>query len=83
MIERPNNASTPTRILAALRELVGALDRRLSHNERPDEELIAGDSRRLRREAVARIHELTRADSGANVYDQDLVDAIMTDDGGA
>jgi hypothetical protein len=32
--------------------------------------------------AVARIEELTGAGSDANGYDQDLVEAIMTDDGG-
>jgi hypothetical protein len=56
MIARPNNASTPTRGFAALRELVG--------------------------EVAARIQELIRADSSASVYDEDLVEAIMTDDGG-
>ena len=81
MIERPNNPSVQTRVLA-LRELVGVLDRRVSDSERPGEKLIAEDSRRLRREAVARIQELTRTDLDADVYDPDLVEAIMTDDGG-
>jgi len=47
------NVATSTRILAALRELIGALDRRTPHAERPGEARIASDARRLRREAVA------------------------------
>ena len=77
-----SNASRSTRILAALRELIGALDRRTPQAERPDELRIARDAQRLRREAVARIEELTGARSDADVYDQELVEAIMTDDGG-
>ena len=79
---RLGNASRPTRILAALRELIGALDRRAPQTERPGEIRIARDARRLRREAVARIEELAGAGSDANAYDQGLVEAIMTDDGG-
>ena len=33
-------------------------------------------------EAVARIEELQRAGSDDDLYDQELVEAIMTDDGG-
>jgi hypothetical protein len=69
-------------MLAALRELIGALDRRAPQTERPGEIRIARDAQRLRREAVARIKELTGGGSDANAYDQDLVEAIMTDDGG-
>lgn len=36
----------------------------------------------LRREAVARIEELQRAGSDDNLYDEDLAEAIMSDDGG-
>ena len=81
MTEHPGKPSASARVLAALRELIGALDRRMPHSERPAETGIATDSRRLRRDAVARIEELTRADA-ANAYDQDLVQAIMSDDGG-
>jgi hypothetical protein len=69
-------------MLAALRELIGALDRRAPQIERPGGIRIARDAQRLRREAVARIKELMGAGSDANAYDQDLVEAIMTDDGG-
>ena len=79
---RLGNASRPPHILAALRELIRALDRRAPQTERPGEVRIARDAQRLRREAVARIEELRGAGSHANAYDQDLVEAIMTDDGG-
>ncbi|MGE0451398.1 MAG: hypothetical protein AB7Q29_17635 [Vicinamibacterales bacterium] len=79
---RPGDTSRPTRILAALRELVGALDRRASQTERPGELQIASDAQQLRREAVAQIEELTETVSRANTYDQSLVEAVMTDDGG-
>jgi hypothetical protein len=36
----------------------------------------------LRREAVARIEELQCAGPNDNLYDEELVEAIMTDDGG-
>ena len=50
--------------IAALRELIEALDRRVPHVERAGEAQIAKDAAALRREAVDRIEELTRA--GAN-----------------
>jgi hypothetical protein len=77
---RTLDASGPTRILAALRELIGALDRRAPQIGRPGEIRIGRDAQRLRRQAVTRIEELTGSD--VNAYDQDLVEAIMTDDGG-
>jgi hypothetical protein len=80
MTEGSDNLPVTTRVLAALRELVGALDRRVSHSERPGEKVIVEDSQRLRREAVGRIEELTR--TGSDTYDSALVEAIMTDDGG-
>jgi hypothetical protein len=79
---RLGNLSRPTRILAALRELIDALDRRASQSERPGELQIARDAQRLRREAMAQIEELTGVGSHANTYDRGLVEAIMTDDGG-
>ena len=36
----------------------------------------------LRREAVARIEELTRAGSDDTIYDPELAEAIVADDGG-
>lgn len=79
--QEPSGVSTPARILAALRELIGALDRRVPRSERTSEIRIARDATLLRGEAVRRIEELKRAGS-AHAYDQELGEAIMTDDGG-
>jgi hypothetical protein len=65
----------------ALREIIDALDRRGPQIERAGETRIARDALLLRREAAERLEELQRADNGG--YDEDLVEAIMTDDGGA
>ena len=64
----------------ALHEIIEALDRRGPQIERAGEIRIARDALLLRREAVARLEELRRDDDG---YDEGLVEAIMTDDGGA
>ena len=65
----------------ALREIIDALDRRGPQIASAGEMRIARDALMLRREAVERLEELQRADDGG--YDEDLVEAIMTDDGGA
>ncbi len=80
--KRLSGVSTPSRILSALRELIRALDRRVPYPERAGEIRIAGDALMLRRKAVARIEELQRSGSNDDVYDLELVEAIMTDDGG-
>lgn len=77
-----SRVSTPARVVAALRELIAALDRRVPHVERMGEIRIASDAAMLRSEAVTRIEELKHAGSDYHCYDQDLVEAIMTDDGG-
>jgi hypothetical protein len=48
-----------TRLIARLRELVAALDRRIPRPERPNEDQIARDSAALKNEALARIGDLT------------------------
>jgi hypothetical protein len=73
--------STSSRVVAALRELIAALDRRVPHAERTAEGRIAQDSATLRTQAVTRIRKLL-FDSEPHRYDQELVEAIMTDDGG-
>jgi len=80
--KRLSGISTRSRIQSALRELIRALDRRVPHPERAGEIRIARDAQMLRREAVARIEELQRTGPNDNMYDQELVEAIMTDDGG-
>jgi hypothetical protein len=69
-------------MLAALRELVRALDHRVPHVERAGEIRIARDAQTLRLEAVTQIEDLTAAASDDTMYDQGLVETIMTDDGG-
>ena len=81
--KKPGNVSTQTHVLAALRELIRALDRRVPRVERAGEIRIARDAQMLRREAVTRIEELKRAGSDDDMHDQEFVEAIMTDDGGA
>ena len=71
----------PTPVLDALRELVEALDRRVPHIERAGEVRIGTDAAALRREAVSRIEALLGAGRDDQVYDQELADAILTDDG--
>ena len=82
MTNPASGVSTTTRIVAALRELIGALDRRVPHVERSGEIRIARDAAMLRRDAVLRIEAVKHAATDHPVYDQDLVEAIMTDDGG-
>lgn len=65
----------------ALREIIDALDRRGPQIERAGEMRIARDALSRRREAVERLEELQRADDGE--YDEDLVEAVLADDGGA
>jgi hypothetical protein len=74
--QRPTREST-ARVIAALGELIDALDRRVPHIDRAGEVQIARDAARLRSEAVARINELRSA-----VSDSNLANAIISDDGG-
>ncbi len=75
------SASTVNRMITTLRELVSALDRRVPHVDRPGELRIARDAQMLRREAVAQIEALSHHEPDDRPYDQELADAIMTDDG--
>lgn len=78
-----NRVSTPARIVATLRELIGALDRRTPRSERTSEIRIAREAAMLRREAVRRIEELKyAAEDHDDLYNQELGEAIMSDDGG-
>jgi hypothetical protein len=67
-------------LILALREIIDALDRRCTQIERAGEVRIARDAQALRREAVERLEQLQRGDGP---YDEALVEAVMTDDGGA
>ena len=77
------SASTVTRMITTLRELISALDRRVPHVDRPGELRIAREAQMLRREAVAQIGALSQQRRWDDTpYDQERVEAIMTDDGG-
>jgi len=78
MSEQQHEAE-PTHIVAALRELIEALDSRVPRVERAGEAQIARDAAALRQEAVRRIEELTRA--GPNqAPDGGPVPSRMSDD---
>ena len=83
MTETPESSvSTASRLVTTLRELISALDRRAAHVERSAETRIARDAQVLRREAVAQIEALSREGPDHTPYDLELVEAVMTDDGG-
>lgn len=73
-------ASNRGRILAALGELIEALDRRVPRVERLGEKRIAREAAALRQEAATRIEQLTNADR--RTREAELADAVMADDGG-
>lgn len=70
------------RALAALRELVEALDRRVPHVERLGEVRIACEAAGLRKEAAKRIEELSYTQGDHQRREGERSDAVMTDDGG-
>ena len=76
-----SSESTTSRVIAALRELIRALDRRVPHAARAGEPRIARDAHSLRHSAIARIAALTRGELPDARFNQELVEAIMTDDG--
>jgi hypothetical protein len=81
MSDQPQRSvSTVNRIISTLRELVSALDRRVPQVDRPGELGIARESRMLRREAVAQIEALSRDEADERPYNDELADAIMTDE---
>ena len=55
-----------SQVIAALRELIEALDRRIPHADRSGEIQIGKDAAALRSQAVARIEALQRAGSGTS-----------------
>jgi hypothetical protein len=82
MIAEPSAARVHrAELVFALGEIIDTLGRRGPQCERAGEARIARDARALRREAMERRDELQQTDSGG--YDEALVEAVMTDDGGA
>ena len=78
----PNRPSDRERVMTALRELVGALDRRVPRVERLGEVGIARDAAALRQEAATRLGELTSTQRDREAREDELAAAEMTDDGG-
>jgi hypothetical protein len=68
--------------VAALRELVDALDRREPHLERLGEARIAREAVALRREAMTRIQELSAAPCDRDAREAERSASVMADDGG-
>jgi hypothetical protein len=69
-------------LVAALCELIDAVDRRVPHMDPASELRIAKVAVAMRAEAVSRLEELRHAERDVQVRDRALVDAIMSDDGG-
>jgi hypothetical protein len=66
-------------VIAALRELIHALDRRVRQVERVGEIRIAREAAALREDAVRRISELESAEADLQMRE---AEAVMSDDGG-
>ena len=69
-------------IVAALREVIDAVDCRVPHRERSSELQIARVAAALRIEAVKRLEEMTRIADDPDERESDSVGAVMSDDGG-
>lgn len=81
-MDKSKRASERDHVLAALKELIEALDRRVAQVERLGEVRIAREAAALRKEAANRIAELQAADSAPDARERERSDAVMTDDGG-
>jgi hypothetical protein len=75
-------AVPPPGIAAALRELIEAVDRRAPQLEWACEPRVAKIAAALRVEAARRLETLVGIDLDTDRQNSDLVDAVMTDDGG-
>lgn len=69
-------------VVAALRELIDAVDRRVPQLERACEPRVAQVAAALRVEAASRLEAMIRVDVDADGLDRARVNAVMTDDGG-
>ena len=69
-------------VVAALRELVEAIDRRVPQVDRVGEVRIAREAAALRNEAVQRIEELSTIERNSRTTEDERSDAVMNDDGG-
>jgi len=80
--EGRQDASNRKRILAALDELIEALDRRVPRVERLGEVGIAREAAALRKEAATRREQLRTAAPDPQTREAEFADAVMADDGG-
>jgi hypothetical protein len=69
-------------VVDALRELIEALDRRVPNVERLGEIGIAREASVLRKEAAARLEELRTSEVDLQRRDDEISDAVVSDDGG-
>jgi hypothetical protein len=69
------------KVAIALRELIEALDRRVPHVERLGEARIAREAAALRQQAAARLDELRTSELDLQTRQDELSDAVMSDDG--
>lgn len=76
------DAANRERVLAALGELIEALDRRVPQVERLGEVRIAQEAATLRKDAAMRIEQLKAVESDRQIREAELSDAVMADDGG-
>ena len=75
------DSSDTERVVAALRELVEALDRRVPHVERLGEAGIANEAAALRKKAARRLEELRPGQPNREFREGEGSGARMTDDG--
>lgn len=81
MSDRHAPRLSPNEAIAALVELIDALDRRVPHVERAGERRIAEDAAGLRSQAVARLEALKRGIADREGAATELANETMTDDG--
>ena len=81
MNEEKRKLEREREVALALGELIEALDRRVPHVERLGEGQIAREAAVLRQQAAARLEELRT--SALERREDELSDAVMSDDGGA
>ena len=83
MNEKRRKLERERKVALALGELIEALDRRVPHVERLGEGRIAREAAVLRQQAAARLEELNRSELDLQSREDELSDAVMSDDGGA
>ena len=83
MNEKKRKLERERQVALALGELIEALDRRVPHVERLGEGRIAREAAVLRQQAAKRLEELRTSELDLQKREDELSDAVMSDDGGA